>query len=90
MSQLGYYLVIIALGVGNLALAIVAYHQRRTQIKGNALREHQVSLAQLRNNLAEQRLSCLEHQVELLSDIRAALTEQGITSAPDGQESAHR
>jgi hypothetical protein len=77
MGQVGYYAVIIALGVGNLVLAMVAYVQRRTQIRGNALREHQVSLAVMRNELAEQRLSCLEHQVALLTDIRAALLGDG-------------
>jgi hypothetical protein len=83
MSQVGYYAVIIALGVGNLVLAIVAYVQRRTQIRGNALREQQVSLAELRNHLAEQRLSCLEHQVALLTDIRAALMGDRSTRATD-------
>jgi len=34
MSQLGYYLIIILLSVGNLALAAVAYWQRAKQIKG--------------------------------------------------------
>ena len=73
MTQFGYYLVIILLGLGNLALAVVAYRQRDRQLKGNALRETQVELAELRNDLAERRLEFLRMQVELLREIRDGL-----------------
>ena len=73
MSQLDYYLVIILLGLGNLAFAIIAYRQRDKQIQGNQLRETQVELAELRNELAQQRLEYLEQQVDLLREIRDAL-----------------
>jgi hypothetical protein len=78
----GYYLIIIALGIGNLVLAIVAYLQRRTQIKENALRERQIDLAEHRNDLAAQRLARLSDQVALLTDIRAALRQR--SNASDG------
>jgi hypothetical protein len=88
MGQVGYYAIIIALGVGNLALAVVAYVQRRTQIKGNALRERQVDLAELRNHLAERRLAYLAEQVELLSDIRAELRQRSGRVGPESDEVA--
>ena len=75
VSQFDYYLVIILLGAGNLALALVAYRQRAKQIQGNALRETQVELAELRNDMAGQRVEYLRAQVELLEDIRAALVD---------------
>jgi hypothetical protein len=74
VTQFGYYLVIILLGLGNLALAAVAYRQRDKQIKGNALRETEVKLDELRNEMAERRMEYLRTQVELLQEIRDALT----------------
>ena len=50
MSQVGYYLIIIALGVLNVVLAAVAYWQRDKQIKGNRLREQQLRLAESRTS----------------------------------------
>jgi hypothetical protein len=73
VSQLDYYLVIILLGAGNLALALIAYRQRAKQIQGNALRETQVELAELRNDMAERRVEYLRTQVELLHEIRDAV-----------------
>lgn len=73
MSQFAYYLIIIALGAGNLALAGIAYLQRDKQIRGNQLRETQVELAMLRNEMAERRMEYLRLQVELLKDIHDAL-----------------
>ena len=74
MSQIAYYLVIIVLGLGNLAFAVIAYRQRDKQIQGNALRETQVELAELRNEMAQRRMEYLGTQVELLREIRDALT----------------
>ena len=74
MTQFGYYVVIILLGLGNLVLAAIAYRQRDKQIKGNALRETQVELDELRNEMAERRMAYLRTQVELLQEIRDALT----------------
>lgn len=74
MTQFDYYLVIIFLGLGNLALALVAYRQRDRQLQGNALRETQVELAELRNEMAQRRLEYLRMQVELLQEIRDAVT----------------
>ncbi len=73
MSQLGYYVVIILLGLGNLVFAVVAYRQRDKQIQGNQLREAQLELAELRNELAQRRLEYLGTQVDLLREIRDAL-----------------
>ena len=75
MSQLAYYLVIILLGVGNLALALIAYRQRDKQIQGNQLRETQVELAELRNQMAQTRMEYLGRQVDLLEEIRNALVD---------------
>ena len=75
MSQLAYYLVIILLGVGNLALALIAYRQRDKQIQGNQLRETQVELAELRNQMAQKRMEYLGRQVDLLEEIRNALVD---------------
>ena len=70
---ISYYAVIVVLGIGNLALAVIAYFQRSKQIRGNRLREHQLLLAEARNELAEQRLERLNDQLALLSEIRDAL-----------------
>lgn len=75
MSQFDYYLVIILLGVGNLALALIAYRQRDKQIQGNQLRETQVELAEMRNEMAQKRMEYLATQVELLREIRDALID---------------
>jgi hypothetical protein len=96
MSQLGYYLIIILLSVGNLALAAVAYWQRAKQIKGNALRVTQVELAELRNGMAEQRVEYLRTQVELLEEIRdavagddAGVVTNGRPSSPQAMHQQH-
>jgi hypothetical protein len=73
VSQFDYYLAIILLGLGNLALAAVAYRQRDKQIEGNGLRETQVELAELRNEMAQRRMEYLRMQVGLLQEIRDAL-----------------
>jgi Ppx/GppA phosphatase family protein len=65
-----YYLSILGLGVANLVLATIAYAQRAKQIRGNALREHQIALAEARNELAERRLRCLDDQLAILGEIR--------------------
>ena len=83
MSQFGYYLVIILLGVGNLALAMIAYRQRDKQIQGNALRVTQVELAELRNGMAEQRVEYLREEVELLREIRDGLVGGGAEQSGD-------
>ena len=75
MSQFAYYIVIILLGVGNLALALIAYRQRDKQIQGNQLRETQVELAELRNRMAQKRMEYLGRQVDLLEEIRNALVD---------------
>ena len=75
MRQFAYYLVIILLGVGNLALALIAYRQRDKQIQGNQLRETQVELAELRNRMAQKRMEYLGRQVDLLEEIRNALVD---------------
>jgi hypothetical protein len=90
VTQFGYYLVIILLGLGNLALAVIAYRQRDKQIKGNALRETQVELAELRNELAERRLEYLRMQVELLREIRDAVTGDGEPGGVSAVESSAR
>lgn len=69
-----YYLSILGIGLANLALAAVAYGQRAKQIRGNALREQQVALAEARNDLAERRLRCLDEQLVILTQIRDALS----------------
>jgi hypothetical protein len=68
-----YYLSILGISVANLVLAAIAYAQRAKQIRGNALREQQVALAEARNELAERRLHCLDDQLEILSQIRDVL-----------------
>lgn len=78
-----YYLSILGIGVANLALAAVTYAQRAKQIRGNALREQQVALAEARNELAERRLHCLDDQLAILCQIRDVL-------CPDPQEPAVR
>jgi hypothetical protein len=81
MRQLGYYSVIILLGFGNLALAAIAYRQRDKQLKGNALRETQVELAELRNEMAHQRMEYLRTEVELLREIRDAVVGGDLSCA---------
>jgi hypothetical protein len=88
MGQFGYYVVIILLGFGNLALAAVAYWQRAKQIKGNALRETQVELAELRNGMAEQRVEYLRTQVELLEEIRDAVAGDDSEVVTNGRPSS--
>jgi hypothetical protein len=88
VSQFGYYLIIILLGLGNLALAVVAYRQRDKQITGNALRETQVELAELRNDMAGQRVEYLRKQVELLEDIREALVDGETEVVTNGRPSS--
>jgi hypothetical protein len=83
MSQLGYYLIIILLGLGNLVFAVIAYRQRDRQIQGNALRETQVELAEIRNEMAKRRMDALDTQNELLGEIRDALTLAGSSSPPE-------
>jgi len=73
MTQVGYYLIIIGLGVGNLLLALVAYRQRAKQIQCNRLREQQLVLAEMRNDMAERRLACLLTHTELLEEISREL-----------------
>ncbi len=80
MRQLAYYLVVIVLGLGNLVLAAIAYRQRDKQIKGNALRETQVELAELRNEMAQRRMEYLGMQVQLLQEIRDALAVGGAST----------
>ena len=88
MSQFGYYVVIILLGLGNLALAAVAFWQRNKQIKGNALRVTQVELAELRNGMAEQRVEYLRTQVELLEEIRDAVAGDDAGVVTNGRPSS--
>ena len=83
--MLPYSIAILSIGVANLALAAIAYLQRAKQIRGNALREHQLKLAETRNELAESRLRRLDDQVALLAEIRDALCGRGT-----GQEIAAR
>ena len=75
VSQFDYYLVIILLGVGNLGLALIAYRQRDKQLQGNQLREAQVELAELRNEMAQRRMEYLRMQVGILREIRDALVD---------------
>lgn len=82
MTQFGYYLIIILLGVGNLALAGIAYRQRDKQIRGNAPRETQVELAELRNQMAQRRMEYLRMQVALLREIRDAVLRDNGDAAP--------
>jgi hypothetical protein len=81
MRQLGYYSVIILLGFGNLALAAIAYRQRDKQLKGNALRETQVELAELRNEMAHRRMEYLRTEVELLREIRDVVVGADLSRA---------
>jgi hypothetical protein len=90
MSQLGYYFIIILLGLGNLAFAVIAYRQRDRQIQGNALRETQVELAEIRNEMAKRRMDALDTQNELLGEIRDALTLAGSSSPPETRPSHAR
>ena len=90
MSQLGYYIVIILLGLGNLVFAVIAYRQRDRQIQGNALRETQVELAEIRNEMAKRRMDALDTQNELLGEIRDALTLAGSSSPPETRPSHAR
>jgi exopolyphosphatase/pppGpp-phosphohydrolase len=73
MSPTAYYLVVIVLGVANVALAGVAYMQRAHQIRGGRLHEEQLRLAESRNELAESRLRRLDDQIALMAEIRDAL-----------------
>jgi len=90
MGQVGYYLIIISLGVLNVVLAVVAYWQRDKQIKGNRLREQQLRLAEARNELAEQRLSYLERQTKLLIDIRKELRDRPENGWSNGDQAEVR
>jgi hypothetical protein len=71
--MLPYSIAILSISVANLVLAAIAYLQRAKQIRGNALREHQLALAETRNELAESRLRRLDDQLALLAEIRDAL-----------------
>jgi len=73
MSPTAYYVVVILLGVLNVALAGVAYTQRARQIRGGRLHEQQLRLAESRNELAESRLRRLDEQIELMGQIRDTL-----------------
>jgi exopolyphosphatase/guanosine-5'-triphosphate,3'-diphosphate pyrophosphatase len=73
MTPTAYYIVVILLGVLNVALAAVAYSQRARQIRGGRLHEEQLRLAELRNEMAESRLRRLDDQIELMGQIRDAL-----------------
>lgn len=73
MTPTAYYVVVILLGVLNVALAAVAYAQRARQIRGGRLHEEQLRLAELRNELAESRLRRLDEQIDLMGQIRDAL-----------------
>jgi exopolyphosphatase/guanosine-5'-triphosphate,3'-diphosphate pyrophosphatase len=73
MSPTAYYVVVILLGVLNVALAALAYTQRARQIRGGRLHEQQLRLAESRNELAETRLRRLDDQIELMGQIRDAL-----------------
>jgi exopolyphosphatase/guanosine-5'-triphosphate,3'-diphosphate pyrophosphatase len=73
VNPTAYYVVVILLGVLNVALAAVAYMQRARQIRGGRLHEEQLRLAELRNELAESRLRRLDEQIELMGQIRDAL-----------------
>ena len=90
VSQFDYYLVIILLGAGNLALALIAYRQRAKQIQGNALRETQVELAELRNDMAERRVEYLRRQVELLHEIRDAVVADDDGVVRSGRRSSRQ
>jgi exopolyphosphatase/guanosine-5'-triphosphate,3'-diphosphate pyrophosphatase len=79
MSPTAYYVVVILLGVLNVALAGVAYSQRARQIRGGRLHEQQLRLAESRNQLAETRLRRLEDQIELMGQIRDALAAGPVT-----------
>jgi hypothetical protein len=70
---LPYTVAILSISAANLALAAIAYLQRAKQIRGNALREHQLALAETRNELAERRLRRLDDQLTLLGEIRDVL-----------------
>jgi exopolyphosphatase/guanosine-5'-triphosphate,3'-diphosphate pyrophosphatase len=83
MNPTAYYLVVILLGVLNVALAGVAYAQRARQIRGGRLHEQQLRLAESRNELAESRLRRLDDQIELMGQIRDVLA-----AAPTGRGAA--
>jgi hypothetical protein len=72
----GYYVAILAISIANLVFAAATYVQRAKQVRGNALREHQVTLARTRNELAEIRLGRLEEQLDVLTQIRDALSRE--------------
>jgi hypothetical protein len=76
--MLPYSIAILSISVANLALAAIAYLQRAKQIRGNALREHQLELAETRNELAASRLRRLDDQLALLAEIRDALCDSAI------------
>lgn len=76
---LPHYIVIVAVGVANLALAVIAFFQRSKQIRGNRLRRHQLALAESRNELAERRLERLNDQLAVLTDIREAVSGDGVS-----------
>jgi hypothetical protein len=83
VSKVDYYLVVMLLGLGNLVFAVIAYRQRDKQIKGNQLRETQVELAELRNEMAQRRMEYLGAQVELLREIRDGLAPPADAEPPD-------
>lgn len=70
---MSYYLLVLVVSIANLALAAIAYLQRAKQIRGNAVREQQLALAETRNRLAETRLNRLDEQLDLLGEIRDAV-----------------
>jgi exopolyphosphatase/guanosine-5'-triphosphate,3'-diphosphate pyrophosphatase len=73
IRYVSYYLAVLLVSIANLALAGIAYLQRAKQIRGNALRERQLALAEARNELAEARLRRLDDQLWLLGEIRDAV-----------------
>jgi hypothetical protein len=76
MGQSFYYAVVIALGVANVALAVIAYQQRCRQLAGRQLHEAQIALAEQRNQMAAERIDLLDQQVALLTAIRDVMAAQ--------------
>jgi hypothetical protein len=71
-----YYAVVIALGVANVVLAVIAYQQRCLQLAGRQLHEAQIALAEQRNQMAAERIDLLDQQVAPLTAIRDVMAAQ--------------
>lgn len=83
VGQTAYYVVVIVLGMANVALAAIAYSQRARQLRGGPVPRTQLALAEERNRMAAERIARLDAQVELLTAIRDSVAPPERAAAAD-------